>query len=175
MSQPLSCKGAAKQTRENRMQFLKSQSHFPVVIVGAGINGLGVFYDLCQQGVNCLIVDRSDFCSGTSAAPSRMIHGGLKYLETGEFRLVEESIHERNRLLKNAPHLVKPLEMLIPIETLFGGEIVSTMRFFGGKEVMKKRGRMIIKAGLTAYDFFSKKNRVAPKHRMMSGWELHAG
>lgn len=174
MNQPQSVKGPAKQTREKRIQLLKSKSHYPVVIIGAGINGLGVYHDLCHQGVDCLIVDKGDFCSGTSAAPSRMVHGGLKYLETGEFRLVKESVHERNSLLKNAPHLVRPLEMLIPIETMFGGEIVSVMRFFGGKEVMKKRGRTIIKAGLATYDFFSKKNRVAPNHRMISNWELHS-
>lgn len=174
MSQTQSFTGSVSQSREKQIEVLQSKNHYPVVIIGAGINGLGVYHDLCHQGVDCLIIDKGDFCSGTSAAPSRMVHGGLKYLETGEFRLVKESVHERNSLLKNAPHLVKPLEMLIPIETMFGGELVSVMRFFGGKEVMKKRGRMIIKAGLATYDFFSKKNRVAPNHRMISGWELHS-
>ncbi|OWK23006.1 hypothetical protein AJ87_39820 [Rhizobium yanglingense] len=55
-----------------------------VLIIGAGINGAGLFRDLSAQGVNCVIVDKADFGSGTSAAPSRLIHGGLKYLETGE-------------------------------------------------------------------------------------------
>ena len=71
-----------------------------VVILGAGINGAGLFRDLCAQGVNCLIVDKADFGSGTSAAPSRLIHGGLKYLETGEFGLVAQSTLERNLLLQ---------------------------------------------------------------------------
>ena len=62
--------------------------------------------DLCAQGVSCLIADKGDFGSGTSAAPSRLIHGGLKYLETGEFGLVAQSTLERNLLLKNAPHFV---------------------------------------------------------------------
>ena len=61
-----------------------------VVILGAGINGAGLFRDLCAQGVSCCIVDKADFGSGTSAAPSRLIHGGLKYLETGEFGLVAQ-------------------------------------------------------------------------------------
>ena len=86
-----------------------------VVILGAGINGAGLFRDLCAQGVSCLIVDKADFGSGTSAAPSRLIHGGLKYLETGEFGLVAQSTLERNLLLKNAPHYVSPLPTVIPI------------------------------------------------------------
>ena len=76
------------------------------LILGAGINGAGLFRDLCEQGVRCLIVDKADFGSGTSAAPSRLIHGGLKYLETGEFGLVAQSTLERNLLLRNAPHCV---------------------------------------------------------------------
>ena len=79
---------------------------YDVVILGAGINGAGLFRDLCEQGVRCLIVDKADFGSGTSAAPSRLIHGGLKYLETGEFGLVAQSTLERNLLLRNAPHCV---------------------------------------------------------------------
>ncbi|NIA69688.1 glycerol-3-phosphate dehydrogenase/oxidase [Pelagibius litoralis] len=161
-------------SRQSRIDTMRAKGHYSVVVVGAGINGLGAFHDLCQQGIDCLIVDRGDFCSGTSAAPSRMIHGGLKYLETGDFRLVQESVRERNRLLKNAPHLVRPLEMILPIETLFGGEIASLCRFLGGSGKLKRRGRMIVKAGLAAYDFYSRRNRVAPKHRMISGWDLRA-
>src|SRR5215475_6713335 len=86
-----------------------------VLIIGAGINGAGLFRDLCEQGVRCLIIDKGDFGSGTSAAPSRLIHGGLKYLETAEFRLVAQSTLERNLLLKNAPHYVHPLATTIPI------------------------------------------------------------
>ena len=161
-------------TRSEGITALAARSHIPVVIVGAGINGLGTFHDLCQQGIDCLIVDKGDFCSGTSAAPSRMVHGGLKYMETGEFRLVAESVRERNRLLKNAPHLVRPLEMIIPTESLFGGEFASLWRFVGGTPKPAPRGRLIVKAGLAAYDFYSRKNRVAPAHRMISGWDLCA-
>ncbi|MFN7197972.1 MAG: FAD-dependent oxidoreductase, partial [Hylemonella sp.] len=84
--------------------------HFSTVIIGAGINGVGVFRDLALQGVDCLIIDKADFAAGASSAPSRMIHGGLRYLEHGAFSLVAESTRERNRLLRNAPHLVHPLE-----------------------------------------------------------------
>ena len=94
---------------------------YDVLIIGAGINGAGLFRDLCEQGLRCLIIDKGDFGSGTSAAPSRLIHGGLKYLETGELRLVAESTYERNLLLRNAAHLVKPLPTMIPIYSWTNG------------------------------------------------------
>ena len=78
----------------------------PVLIAGGGINGIGLFRDLALQGIPALLVDKGDFASGTSAAPSRLIHGGLRYLETGEFALVRESVVERDHLLMNAPHLL---------------------------------------------------------------------
>ena len=86
-----------------------------VLIIGGGINGIGVFHDLACQGLSSLLVERGDFCSGTSAAPSRLIHGGLRYLETGELSLVRESLVERNRLLLNAPHVVKPIRIWVPL------------------------------------------------------------
>ena len=74
-----------------RVSISRRRKAIDVVIIGAGVNGAGLFRDLCAQGVDCLIVDKADFGSGASAAPSRLIHGGLKYLETGEFRLVAQS------------------------------------------------------------------------------------
>jgi glycerol-3-phosphate dehydrogenase len=78
-------------TRQARLSAIQSKGEVDVLIIGAGVNGAGLFRDLCEQGVDCLIIDKADFGSGTSAAPSRLIHGGLKYLETGEFRLVAQS------------------------------------------------------------------------------------
>lgn len=95
--------------------------HFSTVIIGAGINGVGVFRDLSLQGVDCLVVDKGDIASGASSAPSRMIHGGLRYLEHGSFALVAEATHERNLLLRNAPHLVRPLKTVVPLSNRFGG------------------------------------------------------
>ena len=89
-----------------------------VLVIGAGINGISTFRDLALQGVDVLLVERGDFASGASAASSHMIHGGIRYLENGEFRLVRESVEERNGLLKIAPHYVKPLETTIPILSL---------------------------------------------------------
>ena len=138
--------------------------HYPVVIIGAGINGAGLFRDLCLQGVDCLIADAGDVCAGASAGPSRLIHGGIKYLETGEFRLVAQSTLERNLLLKNAAHYVKPIETVLPIPSWFGGIVPSAIRFFGGKAKLKDRGVLIIKVGLEMFDFFGRHHRGMPRH-----------
>lgn len=146
--------------------------HYPVVIIGAGINGCGLFRDLCAQGVDCLLVDKGDFCSGASAAPSRLIHGGIKYLETGEFRLVRESALERNLLLKNAPHYVKPLETVLPIRSVFGGIGASVLRFLRRPARLDDRGAVITKLGLSLYDLYGRHFRKMPRHRFLSGGQL---
>ena len=94
---------------------------------------MGVFRDLSLQRVDCLIVDKGDFGAGASSAPSRMIHGGLRYLENGSFSLVAEATRERNLLLRNAPHLVKPLKTVVPLASLFGGMLGSALRFSAGQ------------------------------------------
>ena len=92
--------------RQILVQRLEAGNHPDIVIVGGGCNGAGLFRDLCLQDVPTLLVEKRDFSSGTSAAPTRLAHGGLKYLETGEISLVRESAEERNLLLINAPHQV---------------------------------------------------------------------
>lgn len=139
-----------------------------VLIVGGGINGCGTFRDLCAQGVNCLLLERTDFCAGASAASSRLMHGGLKYLETGEFRLVRESVEERNRLLKNAAHYVSPLPTILPLRSRFGGIWPSILRFLGRSAKMDDRGSVITGLGLTLYDVFGRNFRTMPKHRILS-------
>ncbi|NEI68738.1 FAD-dependent oxidoreductase [Rhizobium lusitanum] len=138
-----------------------------VVILGAGVNGAGLFRDLSVQGVNCLIVDKSDFGSGTSAAPSRLIHGGLKYLETGEFRLVAQSALERNLLLRNAPHCVEALPTFVPIFSWMRGIPATLRTLLGSTTAPRSRGAVLIKIGLALYDFFGSRNRVMPRHRFL--------
>jgi glycerol-3-phosphate dehydrogenase len=138
-----------------------------VVILGAGVNGAGLFRDLSAQGVNCLIVDKADFGSGTSAAPSRLIHGGLKYLETGEFGLVAQSTLERNLLLRNAPHCVEPLPTFIPIFSWSRGIWPALRTLFGSTTAPRSRGAVLIKIGLALYDFFGSRDRVMPRHRFV--------
>ena len=142
--------------------------HYPVVIIGAGINGCGTFRDLCLQGVDCLLIDKGDVCGGASAAPSRLIHGGIKYLETNEFRLVKESAMERNRLLRNAPHYVKALEVVFPAKTWFGGLVDAVSGYLGLGGRIKERGALLIEIGLRIYDFYSRKVQALPEHRFYS-------
>ena len=93
--------------RQEIIAYYKSDPQISVLIVGAGVNGIGTFRDLALQGVDVLIIDKGDFCSGASAASSHMVHGGIRYLENGEFRLVREAVQERNRLIENAPIMSK--------------------------------------------------------------------
>lgn len=142
--------------------------HYSVLIIGAGINGCGTFCDLCLQGVDCLLIDRGDICSGASAAPSRLIHGGIKYLETNEFRLVRESAMERNRLLRNAPHYVKALEVMFPAKSWFAGLQDAVLGYLGFNARIKERGAVLIEIGLRIYDFYSRKVQVLPDHRFLN-------
>lgn len=142
-------------------------AEFDVLIVGAGINGVSTFRELALNGVSVLLVDKHDFCAGTSAAPSRLIHGGIKYLENGEFRLVAESTHERNRLLHNAPHLVKPLPCTVPFYSWFGGFFNAAFKFFRlPVKGFKKRGRLVVKIGMSIYDWMGRKRRIMPGHEI---------
>ncbi|WP_314422000.1 glycerol-3-phosphate dehydrogenase/oxidase [uncultured Microbacterium sp.] len=139
-----------------------------VVIIGAGINGISTFRDLALQGVDVLLVERGDFASGASAASSHMIHGGIRYLENGEFRLVRESVEERNGLLKIAPHYVKPLQTTIPIYSTFSGILSAPLRFLTHKSGKpQERGAFLIKVGLTIYDTFSRDGGTVPRHRFL--------
>lgn len=143
-----------------------SGRHFSTVIVGAGINGVGVFRDLSLQRVDCLIVDKGDFGAGASSAPSRMIHGGLRYLETGSFSLVAEATRERNLLLRNAPHLVRPLKTVVPLSSFFGGLLSSMLKFVGRTPSQRTRGLLAVALGLRLYDLLGRRQRVMPGHRI---------
>lgn len=148
------------------VQQLRDRPHAQVLIIGGGINGVGTFRDLALQGVDVALVERGDFCQGASGASSHMIHGGIRYLENGEFRLVQESVVERNRLLRIAPHYVKPLQTTIPIFSTFSGILAAPLRFLTHKQGKHtERGAFLIKAGLTMYDFFSRDGGTVPRHQ----------
>src|SRR5437868_9380606 len=87
---------------------------FDVLILGGGITGAGVALDAASRGFRVALIDKGDFASGTSSASSKLIHGGLRYLEYGQLALVREALHERALLLRNAPHLVQPLPFILP-------------------------------------------------------------
>ncbi|NIM94939.1 MAG: FAD-dependent oxidoreductase [Anaerolineales bacterium] len=145
---------------------LRANPEVSVLIIGAGINGIGTFRDLALQGVDVLLVDRRDFCSGASAASSHMVHGGIRYLENGEFRLVREAVRERNHLIQNAPHYVKPLKTTIPIFKWFSGLFNAPMKFLGIRDHPSERGALVIKIGLQLYDSYTRSQGTVPKHQM---------
>jgi glycerol-3-phosphate dehydrogenase len=147
---------------------LRSRPDVSVLIAGGGINGIGLLRELALQGIDVLLVDKSDFCAGTSAAMTRIIHGGLRYLENAEFRLVRESLRERNRLLRNAPHYVKPLATTIPIFNWTAGLVPAIRNLLGWPTKPANRGALLIKTGLTMYDFLAGRGSPLPKHRFRS-------
>jgi glycerol-3-phosphate dehydrogenase len=148
--------------------WLREHPDVSVLIAGGGINGLGLLRELALQGVDALLVDKSDFCAGTSAAMTRVIHGGLRYLENAEFRLVRESLRERNRLLRNAPHCVKPLPTTIPIFNWTSGMVPAVRNVVGWPAKPGNRGALLIKTGLTLYDLLAGRQSPLPRHRFRS-------
>jgi glycerol-3-phosphate dehydrogenase len=120
---------------------------FDVVVVGAGINGAGIARDAAMRGLKVLLLDKEDISSGTTQWSTRLIHGGLRYLEQYEFSLVRESLKDREILLRMAPHLVRPLGFLVPIY-----------------EYME-HGRVMIQLGMMAYDALSIEKSVE-RHRI---------
>lgn len=124
-------------------------TRFDLIVIGAGINGAAIARDAAMRGMSVCVLEKDDLSSGTSAWSSRLIHGGLRYLEHREFGLVRESLRERERLLQNAPHLVSPLPMVVPI--------------YDGA----KRGPLLIRAGMILYDLLSY-DKSLPLHRMLA-------
>src|SRR5258707_12490146 len=88
-----------------------SGEKFDLLVIGGGITGCGVARDAAMRGLKVALIERDDFASGTSGRSSRLIHGGIRYLEQGQLHLVRESIRERQTLLRIAPHLVTPLAL----------------------------------------------------------------
>ncbi|KFF59158.1 FAD-dependent oxidoreductase [Cryobacterium sp. MLB-32] len=159
----------AKSTAVLAQEALVANPRAQVLVIGGGINGIATFRDLALQGVDVVIVDRGDFVSGASAASSHMIHGGVRYLENGEFRLVKESVEERNSLIKIAPHYVKPLQTTIPIFSTFSGVMSAPLRFLTHKQGAKhvERGALLIKIGMMLYDSFSRDGGSVPRHEFV--------
>lgn len=154
--------------RTEKITRIRNSADVTILIVGAGINGIGVFRDLALQGVNVLLVDRGDYCSGTSAASSHMVHGGIRYLENGEFRLVREAVEERNRLLLNAPHLVQIQPTIFPLFKWFSGLWNAPLKFIGLLDKPAERGVIMIKIGMWLYDQFSRTQGSVKPHKFIN-------
>ena len=125
-----------------------SSQPYDVAIIGAGINGAGIARDAALRGLRVVVLEQNDLCSGTSAISSRLIHGGLRYLEHAEIPLVFESLRERITLRKIAVHLVKPLRIAIPVYE------------------SARRGLWLIRFGMLAYDLLSVGKSV-PGHEIL--------
>jgi glycerol-3-phosphate dehydrogenase len=126
-----------------------SNSTYDVIIIGAGINGAGIARDAAMRGLRVLLLDKGDIGGGTSSFSTRLIHGGLRYLEYGELGLVRESLREREVLLRIAPHLIRSIPVLIPIYQ------------------SARRGPWTIRAGMIAYDLLSF-GKTLPRHRVLT-------
>ncbi len=124
------------------------QTNYDLIVIGGGINGAGIARDAATRGLKTILIEKGDFASGSSSWSTRLIHGGLRYLEYFEFPLVRESLKEREVLLRNAPHLVSPLLLTIPIYS------------------DRSRPYWKIWAGMILYDIFSF-DKTLPLHRML--------
>lgn len=122
---------------------------FDLVVVGAGINGVGIARDAASRGLRVILLEQDDICSGVSAWSGRLVHGGLRYLEHRDFSLVRESLRERERLFRLAPHLVKPLRLIMPFYS------------------HNKRPAWMIRLGMIVYDVLSFDKRTG-RHETLS-------
>ncbi len=127
---------------------------FDVAVIGGGITGAGVALDLASRGLHVALLEKDDFASGTSSRSSKLIHGGLRYLEQFEFRLVRESLNERAVLSQTAPHLCKPLEFLVPIYSL-------------NEKSPLGSNRLKLAAGLWLYDLLAGRKNIG-RHKWIS-------
>jgi len=139
-------------TRTSRLKALEGE-RFDVVVIGGGIIGAGIARDAALRGLRVALFEKRDFGSGTTAGSTRLIHGGLRYLEMLDFRLVRLDLRERETLLRIAPHLVKPLEFIMPF--------YRSSLFYRTK----------MKIGMTLYDLLSY-DKSLPRHRFLSADEL---
>lgn len=139
-----------------------------VVVLGAGINGAALARELLLSGVRVVVAEADDVACGATAWSTRLVHGGLRYLEYGEVDLVRESLRERDRLVRLAPHLVRPLGFLLPVRSRLGGLAAAAARIVGLESLARAwrgrgRGSIAVGIGLTLYDALA----AAP------GWPRH--
>src|SRR5437764_9453445 len=116
---------------------------FDLAIVGGGINGTGIARDAAGRGLSVLLVEQNDLASGTSSASTKLIHGGLRYLEHGWLRLVREALSERAVMLRMAPHLIRPMRFVLPAEP-------------------GVRPAWVLRLGLCVYDHLGGRQRLPP-------------
>lgn len=151
-----------------------ADTDFDVLVIGGGVTGTGCALDAAARGLRTALVERDDFASGTSSKSSKMVHGGLRYLQQGDVRLVYEALRERRRLMRNAPHLVKVLPFLLPVFTGKDGMVPAklaramgsamwTYDLTGGARIGKFHKRLSVDEVLAHVPTF-KRERLAPSY-----------
>ena len=138
---------------EQRSRALSAMAtdEFDVLVIGGGVNGVGVALDAVTRGLKVALVESQDFAAGTSSRSSKLIHGGLRYLEQYDFKLVREALHERELMVSTqCPHLVKPVSFLYPLTE-------------------KVKERTYVGAGLALYDALRGFKRALPSHKHLTG------
>jgi glycerol-3-phosphate dehydrogenase len=134
-----------------------AEERFDVLVVGGGITGAGVALDAAARGLRTALVERDDFAQGTSSRSSKLVHGGLRYLRRGELGLVREGLAERQRLLENAPHLVEPLSLVMPL--------------FRRGELADRLSELTVSLALGGYDLAGG-SRIRQRHRRIGASEV---
>ncbi len=153
---------------------METDAQEPVLILGAGINGAALARELVLNGIGVRVVDSNDLAFGATSKSSRLIHGGLRYLEYGDFRLVKESLEERTVLHELAPQFVEPLRLFIPVRSRLSGLMMSAARFLGKGRWFRSwaggstdRGLWLVRVGLWLYDLLARSPQF-PKHSVSS-------
>jgi glycerol-3-phosphate dehydrogenase len=126
---------------------MKTESNVDLLIIGGGINGAGIARDAAGRGLSVMLCEQGDLAGATSAASSKLIHGGLRYLEYYQFRFVREALREREVLLGIAPHIVWPARFILPLDR-------------------ELRPTLVIQAGLVLYDWLARRNRLGRSRRL---------
>ncbi len=124
---------------------MNNSTLYDVLIIGGGINGVGIAYDAAGRGLSVLLCEQDDLASATSSASSKLIHGGLRYLEQLQFKLVKKALHEREVLLNMAPHIIKPVEFVMPYHNMI-------------------RPYWMLRLGLYLYDHLAKRDILPSSH-----------
>jgi len=148
--------------RARFLQEIHEDPAFDVLIVGGGIAGVSTLRELSLEGLRCLLVERSDLANGASSALTRVAQGGFRYLEKGEIALVSRAVIERNRFVAAAPHQTRPLRVVLPSRTLFGGALTAALRALGLASGHSLPGAVWLRGAVALYEYLGRATRALP-------------
>jgi glycerol-3-phosphate dehydrogenase len=155
---------AAQDARRHECRVRLAGGPFDVLVIGGGITGAGVALDAAARGLSVALVEQGDFASGTSSRSTKLVHGGLRYLPLGDIRQVREDLAERERLLRNAPHLVRPLPFVLPLYAHARRPLGVTV-----PRLLRATAPAGVSAGLWAYDVLAGRMANRPHRRLAPG------